>query len=181
LTYKTISDRIAYLLADTGPGRLVRFIPVRDQDQSYVREILMPPGLHDWCYAKDSRKRVSADFKANVRAFMGRFVKGKEPIDNKDYMKSWKDNIFELRFQLQPKKDRIRMFGAIAKPDTFVAFFQKFRSDFGGKSDPEWDKAIQRAVNDWDKYFPGEPCIASRPFKGCLKTNWFDVYTGENG
>ena len=80
--------------------------------------MFMPPALGEWLYQSDRKK--SLNFKANIRGFLGRFVKG-ELVDNEDYMKSWKLDVFELRVQNQPRGERVRIFGGFARPDTFVA------------------------------------------------------------
>ena len=56
----------------------------------------MLPALYEWLY--QSYRKRTADFKANIRAFLKRFVVGQE-VDNVDYMKSWKDDVFEFRVQ----------------------------------------------------------------------------------
>jgi hypothetical protein len=134
----------------------------------------MPPALHTWLY--QGNRKLSRDFSANVRAFLARFVKGKETIDNEDYMKNWTDDVWELRVQNQRRGERVRIFGAFAKADVFVAFFQKPRSDFGDKSDPKWKQATDRVVSEWDDCFPRRPRQKARPFSNCVSFNYFDVY-----
>ncbi len=119
--------------------------------------------------------RKAMDYNANIRAFLVRYVKG-DKIDNWDYMKSWKEDVFELRVQNQRRKERLRIFGAFGKPDKFVAFFRKPRSAFGGKEDPKWDEAIYRVVKEWDEMFPGCRRVLARPFHNCLTFNFIDVY-----
>jgi hypothetical protein len=116
-------------------------------------------------------------YTANIRGFIGRYVKGGE-IDNEDYMMRWKEDVFELRVQTQRRKrnERLRIFGAFGKPDTFVAFFSKPRSWFGGKEDPRWDEAIYRVVGEWDEMFPNCRRVRARPFSNCLTFNYVDVY-----
>jgi len=133
----------------------------------------MVPALHAWCYQSDRKKTLN--YKANIRAFLKRYIIGL-PVDNEDYMKSWRDDVFELRVQLQPKRERTRIFGAFAKPDVFVAFHPpKLRSEFGDVIDPRWDRAIERALNDWDRLFPGHAPVPARPFANCITSNYIDV------
>jgi hypothetical protein len=134
----------------------------------------MPPALWHWLYQGNRRK--SLDFLANVRAFLGRFVKGKDTIDNQDYMKSWSDDVWELRVQNQRKGERVRIFGAFAKSDVFVAFFQKPRDYFWDMSDPKWKEATDRVVSEWDAYFPRRPRMKARPSSNCVSFNYFDVH-----
>jgi len=112
---------------------------------------------------------------ANIRAFLGRYVKGRL-VDNHDYMKSWKEDMFELRVQNQRRSESLRIFGAFARPDTFIALFQRPRSYFGDASDPRWDQEIYRAVDLWDTIFPGCRRIPSRPFSNCVTSNYYDVF-----
>ena len=143
-------------------------------DESEKRELFMPPALQITLTQNNPKKTM--DYTANIRAFLGRYVKG-GMIDNWDYMKSWKEDVFELRVQNQRRKrdERLRIFGAFGKPDTFVAFFGKPRSSFGGKDDPRWDDAIYRAIKEWDKMFPGCRRVPARPFSNCLTFNFIDV------
>lgn len=133
-------------------GALVRFVPTYDPDESERRELFMLKALEVTLFQHHPKR--ARDYTANVRAFLGRFVKGYE-IDNETYMKSWKDDIWEFRAQNQRRKDRIRIFGAFGCPDCFVALFRRPRDYFGDSSDPNWDVEIQRAVDEWDRLFPG--------------------------
>jgi hypothetical protein len=92
-----------------------------------------------------------------------RFVVGDE-VDNEDYMKSWKDDVFELRVQIQPRRERIRIFGAFIRLDTLILIHQRARSDFGGKDDPEWGQALDRVTGAFAQLFPGHPKLRARPF-----------------
>jgi hypothetical protein len=173
LTYKlfgTILDQKLQL------NELVRLPIVFDQDESEKRELFMPPALRDTL--QQVHPRMARDYDANIRAFLGRYIKGEEVIDNETYMKSWKEDVFELRVQLQKRRDRIRIFGAFGRPETFIAFFRRPRNLFGGKEDPEWDKAIYRVVDEWNATFPGCRRVSSRPFSNCLTFKYFDVYAG---
>ena len=159
------------LLAVSG-GPFRRFLPVFDPHESERRELLMTPALHDWCHQRDDKKTLA--FKANIRAFLGRFVKG-ERVCNKDYMKTWRDDVSEFRVQLQPRRENTRIFGAFLKPDCFVAFHPpRARSDFGGKHDPRWDIAIDGVTAKWANSFPGTGRVPSRPFFRCVTSNAWD-------
>lgn len=144
-----------------------------DADESEVRELLMVPALHDWVYQGDRSKTVN--YKANIRAFLKRYVVGKE-VDNENYMKCWRDDIFELRVQIEPGRENTRIFGAFAKPDLFVAFHPpKLRSEFGRKSDRRWDRAIERTIKEFDALFQGHHRVRAEPFSNCITANAFDV------
>jgi hypothetical protein len=169
LTFKSIDTILAELEA---AGTLKRFLPVMDADQKDERELLMQPALHQWLYQSDSKK--TRNYKANIRAFLGRFVLG-QTVDNRDFMKSWRSNVFELRVQLQPRRETTRIFGAFARQDTFVAIHPpRLRSEFGGKDDPTWDRAIDRTLTAIGIMFPGHAPVSVRPFSGCVSRNWYD-------
>ena len=155
-------------------GDLVRPDVAFDPDQSEKRELFMPPALRQTL--RQIHPRSARDYAANVKAFLGRYIKDIGIIDNNDYMKSWKDDIFELRVQHQKPRDRLRIFGAFGRPDTFIAFFRKPRSTFGDKDDPAWDQAINRTVSEWDAMFPGCPRVPALPFANCLTFHFFDVH-----
>ena len=124
------------MLAEHGNAQVLRrFLPLMDPDQSEIRELLMLPSLHQWCHQSDRRQTLN--YKANVRAFLGRYVIGLS-VDNENYMKSWRDDIFELRVQLQIGRENTRIFGAFAKPDIFIAIHHKLRSELRSKED--WDR-----------------------------------------
>lgn len=154
-----------------GLDRLRRFIPLMDPDEAERREMWMPPALHQWLNQGDRRATLS--FKPNIRAFLKRFVVGQE-IDNQDYMKSWKLDVFELRVQIQPRREATRIFGAFIKPDVFMAVHQRLRSSFGGATDPAWDEAIDRVVDLHERLFPGCRRVPSRPFSSCVTFNGYD-------
>ena len=152
---------------------LKRFVPLTDPDESSdARDFLMVPRLHEWLYQSDRKK--TADFKANIRAFLKRYVAGGH-IDNSDYMKSWTPHVFEFRVQLQPLRENTRIFGAFVKRDIFVAIHQKLRSEFGGKDDPKWKAATDRAFDEVAAMFPGCQLVRSAPFAGCISDNFTDV------
>jgi len=167
LTKKSIE---AILEEHENAQALKRFLPLMDPDQSEIRELLMLPTLHQWCY--QSNRRRTLNYKANVRAFLGRYVIGLS-VDNEHYMKSWRDDVFELRVQLQIRRENTRLFGAFAKPDVFVAIHQKLRSEL--RSQVDWDRAIERVLSEWVTLFPGYRPILSRPFSNCITSNCIDV------
>jgi hypothetical protein len=138
-----------------------------------MRELFMPPALRETL--QQIHPKMARDYAANIRAFLGRYVKGKT-IDNEDYMKSWKEDVFELRVQNQKRNQRLRIFGAFGRPDTFVAFFRKPRKYFGGTDDPKWDEAIYGVIDAWNAMFPGCHRVPARPFSGCLTFNCFDAH-----
>ncbi|HZT20973.1 MAG TPA: hypothetical protein VFA23_16290 [Dongiaceae bacterium] len=170
MTFKTID---AILSEHERATTLVRFLPLMDNDESEVRELFMVRHLHQWCYQKDSKKTLN--YKANVRGFLKRYVIGLQ-VDNVDYMKSWRADVFEFRVQLEPRRENTRMFGAFVAPDKFVAFHQKPRSEFGGIGDPKWDAAIDRVLDEFVNLFPGHRPVPARPFSNCVTSNYFDVF-----
>lgn len=146
-----------------------------DQDESEKRDLFMPPALVTTLNQNDPKK--AREYTANIRAFLGRYVKGKK-IDNKYYMKSWKEDVFELRVQLQRRHEALRIFGAFGGPDKFVAFFRKPRSAFGDRFDPNWDKAVYRTVDEWAAMFPGCRRVPALPFSNCITFNADDYFVG---
>jgi hypothetical protein len=172
LTYK-LFDTILDRKLKGAPPSLVRLRLVSDKDESEKRQLFMPPALAITLSQHDSKRAQL--YNANIRAFIGRYVKG-YPIDNEDYMKSWKEDIFELRVQNQRRGERLRIFGAFGSPDVFIAFFRKPRNYFGAQDDPRWDEAIYRAIDKWNDMFPNCRRISARPFSNCVTFNFTDVY-----
>ena len=159
-------------------GRLVRFVPVFDPDQSEKRELLVVSTVHAWLYQADRKKSI--DYKANIRAHLGKFVKG-EFIDNVDYMKHLGNDIWEFRVQLETihkkyRKENTRIFGAFARQDVFICTNWRLRDDFGNGDDPLWDALISRSITEWNSLFPGRPRVISRPFSNCIFDNLYDNY-----
>jgi hypothetical protein len=167
LTLKLIDP----ILEAEGAGKIKRFSPVMDADESDIRELWMTPSLHSWCYENDGQK--SLDYKRNLRAFLGRFVKGQK-VDNRDYMKSWKKRIFELRVQLSPKPHNTRIFGGFVLPNTFVAINWKPRSYFGNKDDPRWDEQIDIAVHGVAAISSKFYLLSPKPFSTCVDSCAYD-------
>jgi hypothetical protein len=167
LPYKSIEAILRALEGAT----LCRFIPLLDPHETERRELWVRTPLHKWLYQGD--RKATVHFKPNVRAFLGRFVKG-EWVDNRDYMKCWKADVWELRVQLQPTREATRIFGAFVKPDAFLAIHQRPRNKFGGKEDPAWDRAIDRVIQEWDQLFPGLRRVPAKPFSNCVTFNGDD-------
>jgi hypothetical protein len=132
LTYKSFNAILQEKLAPATHTLMV-FPVIFDPDESDIRELYMPPALVETLAQNDPKK--ARDYCANIRAFLKRYIIGAE-IDNHDYMKSWRDDIFEMRVQNQKKGERVRIFGAFGAPDKFVAFFRRPRNYFGDKYDP---------------------------------------------
>jgi len=179
LTYKSIDTILAQLQAGTAPA-LVPFVPLMDPDQSAKRTLLMTPALHDWCYQKDRSR--GAQYKQNLRAFLGRFVKG-GAIDNEDFMKTWRDDVWEFRVQFEsrskqkPHVDNTRIFGAFAACDTFIAFHpHRMRSHFGDKNDPKWDRQVDDVIAKWAGLLGTFPRVSSRPFSNCVSFGYYDCH-----
>jgi hypothetical protein len=176
LTFKSTD---AILAKANAAGVLVRFQPELDPDQGDPREIWMPPALHSWLYQKDSRQ--SRDFKASVRAHLIKFIidDPEQPIDNEDYMKNWPNSIcpdfFEIRYQVCPDhKDNTRIFGGFIKQDCLVLFHQKLRREI--KGDADWNKALTKLKNKWDKALPTAHMVRARPFSNCVSGSFDDVH-----
>jgi hypothetical protein len=167
LTFKSIDAILAGEQGDNARW----FLPALDADESHKREIIMTPALHDWCYEQDSRK--SLNYKANLRAFLKRFVVGLT-VDNEDYFKNWKRRIFEVRLQLAPpKSDNTRVFGGFVRPDVFFAAHEKPRDWFEGHPD-RWDQAISEAEAKLEAAFPGQTLMLPKPFSNCVTHNAHD-------
>ena len=147
-------------------------MPVMDHDQKDVRCMFMQRALADWCYQSDRKKTL--DYKANIRAFLKRYVVG-APVDNRDYVKTWRSDVFELRVQLSPHRENTRIFGAFVKQDTFVAVHPpKLRSDFGGMGDPRWDASIDHVLDVFADWGLANFVVPARPFSNCISTNCYD-------
>jgi len=171
LTYKSFNAMLQENLAPATRTLMV-FPVIFDPDESDIRELYMPPALVETLAQNDPKK--ARDYCANIRAFLKRYIIGAE-IDNHNYMKSWRDDVFEMRVQNQKKGERVRIFGAFGAPDKFVAFFRRPRNYFGDRYDPKWDREIERTVEAWDSMFPGCRRVAARPFSNCITSNCYDV------
>lgn len=155
--------------------RVIRFVPNFDPDESEKRELFCLPALYSWLYQKDRKK--SQDYKVSIRAHLAWFVKGFE-VDNIDYMKTWRDDIWELRIQFQNlrRKEATRIFCTFPNPDVLFCTHWKMRSDLGDKDDPLWNVAINKVLTEFEKYFPGDSPVKSRPFSNCVTANYYDHY-----
>lgn len=51
----------------------------------------------------------------------------------------------------------IRVLGAFAETDVFVALITRLRRDLGGKGSREWALAREAAISRWENLFPGKP------------------------
>jgi hypothetical protein len=170
LLYKLFSNRLDELVNDQ---KLVRLPLVFDPDQSERRELFMPPALRTTLEQRSPKKAM--DYNANIKGYLGRYVKG-DWIDNQDYMKNWPPtDAWELRVQNQRKGERLRIFGAFGRPDTFIAFFRKDRSWFDTDSDVRWEWAMNEVGGLWESTFPGCPMMKARPFSNCVTFNATDV------
>lgn len=165
MTYKSIDDILDELQR---AGRIVRFVPIFDPDESEKRELFTLPTLYTWLYQTDRRKTM--DYKANIRAYLARFVKGRD-VDNEDYMKLLSDDIWEIRVQLEKRKgkENTRIFGAFIKPDVLICTHWKLRREV------DWDAAIKRVENELDALFPSFSRVVGRPFSNCVTFNASDV------
>lgn len=184
MTSRSIDTILGQLLAGPTP-RLKTFVPLMDPDESAKRELLMTPPLYDWCYQKDRSR--AADYKPNLRAFLGRFVRG-GIIDNENYMKTWRDDVWELRAQFEPRArskphfDNTRLFCAFPRTDTLVVFHPpRLRSYFDGIDDPKWDVCIDATIQEWNALFGAELPVPSDPFRNCVSEKFIDHVRGESG
>lgn len=172
MTYNAIQAIISGLVRE---GRTVRFHPdFVDPDETEAREIVLIRSVSEWIYQKDSRRSLS--YKGNIREHLSKFVLGGY-VDNKNYMKSWKNNIWELRVQLERQDDNTRIFGGFLFPNIFVCTNHHMRSKFKDKD--AWDRAIDRATERWHSLFPGRNPLKCRPFRGCVTSNAYDHILGE--
>jgi hypothetical protein len=83
LTYKLFDSILEQKLQGPKPS-LVRVPLAFDPDESELRELFMPPALLKTISQNHPKKAMS--YCANIRAFLGRYVKG-GVVDNQDYMK----------------------------------------------------------------------------------------------
>jgi hypothetical protein len=155
-------------------GKLFRFVPDYDSDESEVRELWMSAGVNNLLYQKDRRK--DSDFQRDARGFLKQFVIGGS-IDNEFYMKSWRDDVFAFRLQLRKRgePENTRIFGGFIEQDKFVALTYGERNLFD-KGEGQWDKCIDKAADAWVVLFPDRTRIKARPFAGCVSSNFRDRY-----
>ena len=154
---------------------MVRFHPdFLDSDETESREIILVRSVDDWLYQKDRRRSI--DYKQNLREHLARFVLGGY-VDNRDYFKTWKDNIWETRAQMRKRKDNTRIFGGFSYPNIFLGTNHHLRSKF--KNETAWDNPINRAQKRWDDLFPDNPPLVARPFKNCVSFNAYDHHLRE--
>lgn len=172
MTYSAIQSIISSLVQS---GQVARFHPdYLDPDESEWREIILIQSVNKWIYEKDSRRSIY--YKQNVRMHLSKFVLG-DFIDNGNYMKSWKDDIWEIRVQLERREDNTRIFGGFLFPNIFVATNHHLRSQF--KNEDLWNKAINRAVARWRLLFPGMDRLKCQPFRDCVTFNAYDYILRE--
>jgi hypothetical protein len=133
------------------------------------------PNVHAWLCQTGGG--ASLEYKMNVRSFLKRFVVG-EFVDNEDYMKCWRADVFEFRVQLDPMGDNTRIFRGFAQPDCFVLFRHRLRGWFQGRQGA-WDKVIDATELDWATLFKHFPRIKAEPFSNCVTANAWDKKTGE--
>ena len=173
MTYNAIQSIINRLV---GERRVVRFHPdFIDPDEAESREIVLIPSVNDWLHQKDSQRSI--EYKENIREHLARFILGGY-VDNRDYLKSWKSDIWEIRAQLRRRTDSTRIFGGFLYPNIFVCTNHHMRSKF--KNEKAWDRAIDRAIERWFELFPDRKPLKSRPFQNCVTFNAYDHDLGEN-
>jgi hypothetical protein len=170
LTNKSTSERLDDLGA---AGKLVLFAPLRDPDEPEIRRIWMMPALHTELY-KTGVPQKELDYLANVRAFLGRFVKGASISNEEDMflLDPHERDLWELRFTLIPQS---RVFGALAYQDCFVATNWALRDNLGPKGSKAWLAAEQKAIDIWDALLPGVRRFHCRSFSNCI-TNGIDTW-----
>lgn len=169
MSFKTI-DTILKEAEDAGTLR--RFVPLWDPDESEKRELFLSPGVFDLVHQEN--RRLGRSFGPAVRGFLKRFVVG-GPIDNKNYMKSWRDDVFALRVQIEPRKhpDNHRIFGGFVKQDCFVALNYEKRGILEQRN--SWDFKIGSAIEKWEGLFGSFSRVPARPFSNCVSANFWDL------
>jgi hypothetical protein len=150
-------------------GSLVRFEPVMLPGESEVRRLYVAPSVQHFL-SGNFNKKVDRDYYANVRSFLGRFVKG-GPMQHEEDLKKvmpFGDEVWSMRIRFNPHS---RLFGAFLMEDCFVACRARFRDDLGkeyGGQKKGFDKARDDVVADWGKLFPGVPRFSGYPLSVCI-------------
>ena len=127
----TLDNRVA-------EGRLVKFVPRLDTDQTTVRRVYLGPAGEIWCNSRTTPDRRAW---AAIMAQLTAFVRGdhmEEPQDFKRLVPEERE-IWECR--TRPRK-KVRMFGWFYRRNTFVISHMKFRDDLDDLVD--WDNAIEQ-------------------------------------
>jgi hypothetical protein len=126
----------------------------------------MIPDLHGWLHACGLLKS-EADYRADVRAFLGRFVKG-APVQKDEDLKLLRPHdrdLWALRFRGEPQS---RILGGLVYKDCFVGTHWSFRCNLGRKDSKGWLAAEQRAIDVWDGLLPGIRRFRCHPFSNCV-------------
>lgn len=159
------------MLADAeASGKLVRFCPDYDLDESEKRELWLTPGLSQWLGEKDRRQH----FKPRVRGHLKHFVVGGF-VDNEEYMKPLSDDVVEFRvqFESRPVPENTRIFGAFIQQDHFVATSWKPRSWFANNKG-RWSIEIDKVKSEWALLFGDKLRVPTAPFRNCVSDNGWD-------
>lgn len=163
----TLSSTDAIVDALLRLGDLRIFLPRLLPNEAEQRRIVMLPALWNWVHT-NTQKPDLVVYYANIRAHLGRFVKG-ETIDNEDFMKELSrrekgsiegKGVWEFRVTFQPQR---RIFGAFVAPDLFFATHWKDRGELGSNRE-KWRQAITRVEDEWARLFPGRRWLIGSRF-----------------
>lgn len=161
MTLKSIQDMISTYEAE---GRLVRFSPSFDPDESEVRDLLLSEqvarAVEEWSGAKEG---------AHVAAHLGRFVKGKR-IEVPYHLKPLRDDIFGFRimFPRTMRQSQLRVLGGFAAADTFIALRWQYRSALGGQ---RYQRLQDEVAEAWRELFQSHGRMSARPLSSCITSN----------
>ena len=122
----------------------------------------------------------NGDRLAKMRAWLDAFVEGRkisvsENPDNhprETFMartKPVRDQVFDIRC-IEPIPG-IRVFGRFVELDTFIALTWEHREHINGR---EFDRAVERCIEQWRKLFPAEPLFSGKKLNDYL-TNYYPV------
>ena len=168
MTFKSMRHTLQELESS---GRLVRFLPDMDRDESEKRRLLMTPAISQFLKGNYPRK-VKIDYYARIRARLGHYVKGFSIEDNDDFFKQLHPygqerlkDFWEIRITFDPHS---RIFGAFAAKDCFVAMRAKFRDDCGKEFSRGFKRAISACESDWNSLFGSLPRFRCFPLPNCI-------------
>ena len=149
----------------------MRFRPVLDLDESDRRRLYTTKNVSQWLYEADGRSRL--DFKADLRAFLKRFVVGAPMENGADFKKANPKGkaIWAMRIRFRPQ---VRMFGGFADMDIFVCLLWRMRDKLEKGKGPKWDAAVAKTAKRWDEMFPGLTRRDCVKLSHCLSESVYD-------
>lgn len=145
-------------------GELFLWVPTLEGD-SCVRTMFITAEVNDGLDPNTWEDPSFGRRVAQLQADFDRFVTGQEiPIGMDPFDKG--DNSFLSRIdpvqygiwalRSVAPRPALRVFGAFANCDTFVAVAIRERSTLGGQKDRRWANAREAARAHWDRLFPGQ-------------------------